>query len=130
MLQPLSKKDSAILDLLTAGLTDFNARKYDNAPGTFMAASVEHIGPNRYSVAHYFEQNGDLVADPDLEFLSVDGKWYPAACQQGARYSVAVETDGAGTITGVRPRTYRSLRDLARLLLPNIKRQQGLRASR
>ena len=33
----------------------------------FMDLHFEKIGENTYSLAHYFEQNGDLVPDPDME---------------------------------------------------------------
>ena len=45
----------------------------DNANGTFMSAHIEHIGITSmgpmFSVAHYCEQNGDLMKDPDMTFL-------------------------------------------------------------
>ena len=28
---------------------------------------IERIGDNHYSLTHYFEQNGDLCPDPDME---------------------------------------------------------------
>lgn len=54
-------------------LTPGSHRKYDNAAGTFMACSIEVLrtGENYAiaSVSHYGEQNGDLMADPDMTFL-------------------------------------------------------------
>ena len=35
----------------------------------FMDLSVEWIGENRIAMAHYGEQNGDLMADPDMELI-------------------------------------------------------------
>ncbi len=44
---------------------------------------VECIGPNRVSVAHYFELNGDLVAEPDVVFfVDNDGSWVPIEITQ------------------------------------------------
>lgn len=37
--------------------------KVDNRPG-FMPVVVEHVGDRVLSVAHYYEQCGDLMADP------------------------------------------------------------------
>lgn len=48
------------------------------ASGGFMDLTVENIGPNQISVAHYYEQNGDLCQDPEIVFLvGCDGEWYP-----------------------------------------------------
>ncbi|MCH9682854.1 MAG: hypothetical protein K0V04_15565 [Deltaproteobacteria bacterium] len=86
---------------------------------------VEKIGPRRYSIAHYFEQHGDLVPDPDLEFVRQDGEWFPAAATMAiGSYTRAVETDQDGKITGVRRRAYAGLRSFAGTLLTNIKAQQ------
>lgn len=38
------------------------------APG-FMDLVVEKIWNNRISLSHYYEQNGDLMADPDVELI-------------------------------------------------------------
>lgn len=45
--------------------------------GGFMDLVVENIGPNQVSIAHYYEQNGDLCQDPEIVFLvGCDGEWY------------------------------------------------------
>ena len=86
-MKPLSQTHGRILATLTRGLDDDNShRRIDNAPGTFMAVVVEKIGPARYSVAHYFEQNGDQVADPDLELVEQNGAWFPVAITQWCGY--------------------------------------------
>lgn len=33
----------------------------------FMDLVIERLGDSRYSLSHYYEQNGDLVPDPDME---------------------------------------------------------------
>lgn len=38
---------------------------------------IERIGQYQISVAHYFEQNGDLVSDPDVVFFTGYGAWVP-----------------------------------------------------
>lgn len=38
------------------------------APG-FMDLVIEKIWDNRISLSHYYEQNGDLMADPDVEII-------------------------------------------------------------
>ena len=52
----------------------------DNSNGNFMAVSVELLQSvdiagrkvTIYSVAHYYEQNGDLVPDPEMTFAVSD----------------------------------------------------------
>jgi hypothetical protein len=39
-----------------------------HAPG-FMDLVIEKIWNNRISMSHYYEQNGDLMADPDVEII-------------------------------------------------------------
>ena len=34
----------------------------------FMPLSIERIGQNRFSICHYYEQNGDLMRDPEITF--------------------------------------------------------------
>jgi len=38
------------------------------APG-FMDLVLEKISDNRISLSHYYEQNGDLMSDPDMEII-------------------------------------------------------------
>jgi len=33
----------------------------------YMKLHFEKLGENHFAMAHYYEQNGDLVADPDME---------------------------------------------------------------
>lgn len=130
-MRPLARHHAAILDTLTAGLSDVNVhRKIDNAPGAFMPAVIEKIGPERFSVAHYFLQHGDLVADPDLEFVRQDGAWFPVAVTQIFGSTLAATTDAAGRIVSVNRRAYADLRRFAGVLLTNIKHQQGIEVPR
>lgn len=42
------------------------------------------VGKNgrRVTVSKYFEKEGDLIPDPDMEFLvGFDGEWYPVSLQ-------------------------------------------------
>jgi hypothetical protein len=60
---------------------------------------VEKIGRHLVSVAHYYEQNGDLVADPDVVFFTGYGEWVPVEITLpppgGYRVYAAVSPDGA-----------------------------------
>jgi len=62
------EKNYRRIDRLTGGLEAFL-----NGPGYlklrasgFMDLVIERIGENEISLAHYYEQNGDLVADPEM----------------------------------------------------------------
>jgi len=47
------------------------------ASGT-MDLTIEKIGENRISVAHYYTQMGDLMSDPEIVFrINTHGKWTP-----------------------------------------------------
>lgn len=35
----------------------------------YMDLVIERVGEDRISLSHYYEQNGDLMADPDMEIL-------------------------------------------------------------
>jgi hypothetical protein len=126
-MRPLGQRHAAILDTLIAGLSDDRRhRKIDNAPGAFQPAVIEKIGPERFSVAHYFVERGDLVADPDLEFVRQDGAWFPVEVKQVLGYTLAAKTDEQGRIVSFDRRAYADLRTFAGVLLTNIKDQQGL----
>ncbi len=56
-------------------------RKIENSP--FMPLSIEKIGDGistpwgtakQYSFCHYFEQNGDLMQDPEMCFFVIDNR--------------------------------------------------------
>lgn len=57
---------------------DFYLR-IDNPP--FLPLVIERHGLSA-SVTHYFEQNGDLIPDPDMEFIITNSEeWFPVATQ-------------------------------------------------
>lgn len=85
---PMRKVNPAakrVLDELTMGLAHVgDHRKLDNAKGAFMPVSVEIIDTGRdgyvwVSVAHYGEQNGDLMRDPEMIFVKapLSGDYFP-----------------------------------------------------
>ena len=70
----LNQKATKVFMLLVDGLKEpGDAKKIDNTNGAFMTVHVELIHQNEhgrhYSIAHYYEQNGDLMRDPDVVFL-------------------------------------------------------------
>ena len=61
------------MDKLSQALEAIGAhKKIDNSPW-FMAVHIENLGScelgRMFSVAHYYEQNGDLMKDPDIVFI-------------------------------------------------------------
>lgn len=131
-MKKLNKAAEAIFRTLIGGLESGESCKYDNGGACIMAVHVEQIrtvdlGPI-YSIAHYYEQNGDLVCDPDMTFLvaSTDNSIYPITFEQGGMlYQEAVEWDG-DRIKGVRPKTQRDITNFANTWMRNIKEQQRL----
>ena len=62
------------------------ALKVHNEP--FMPLSIERHG-EIVTVTHYFEQHGDLVPDPDMEFLDLGhSDWIPIAIQHSTGHYV------------------------------------------
>lgn len=71
-------------------------------PG-FMRLVIEHVvtgprGGERVSIAHYGEQQGDLMRDPEIVLEVVAGQWHPVSIQQdyvsSYREAVFVGEDG------------------------------------
>ncbi len=67
-------------------------------PG-FDRLCIERISGNAVSVAHYFEMNGDLVAEPDIVFfIDTQGYWIPVEITQSMTgWSRVVEFSEDGT---------------------------------
>lgn len=112
--------------------------RIDNTNNTFMPVSLEilpAIGPfQRISVAHYYEQNGDLMADPEMVFAfhkEVPILVFPEYFRQDGIFGRETELmhyDNGRSITRFMPRAQlEAARFAGGLWLPNIKRQQRLR---
>ena len=128
MLLPMSKRDSKILDKIFGDMEEGTSKRIDNSK-SYMYLSAERLTGVLYSMAHYFESNGDLVADPDIELLRTkDGRWYPVALQQSiGTYTRAIEDfDADGYPTRGYPMRYSELRSFLSMWLRNLKDQQGL----
>lgn len=129
----INKQAKSVMNKLTLDLNEPGDHKeIDNASGAFMSVHVEHIGTcnlgHIFSVAHYYEQNGDLMKDPDMVFLrGEDGEYYPTEFQQDnlCIYQRAVEFEG-GTIKGFSPKLQKDMSVFAGTWMKNIKAQQGL----
>src|SRR5262245_29499420 len=100
-LKALNPPAQAVFDALTKDLDIGGARKINNAGPSIMPVCVDRLTERHYSIAHYYEQNGYLMADPDMTFFkSADGKVYPCTFQQDnlSVYRVGLDITDEGTI--------------------------------
>lgn len=134
-MKPISKTAQQTLEILISGLSygGTSHRKIDNGGAGIMAVSVEIIGPRFVSVAHYYEQNGDLMADPEVVFWhGPDGRFYPVEYKQDnlGSYQRLVVFDDAGQPVKISPRAQANVASFSTTWFRNIKIQQGLRSRR
>jgi hypothetical protein len=129
-MKSISQKARAILSRLIAGLDNpGDAKKLDNAPGAYMALCVECIAPWFYSLAHYGEQNGDAMRDPDIVIWvhPTSGDAYP--CSYRNDYAGVdreyVEFEG-GIPARVAARAQADLASFCNTWLHNLAAQQGV----
>jgi hypothetical protein len=111
------------------GLAALKARYiWLEVPG-FMRLVIEHIGTGPrggqlVSVAHYGEQNGDPMRDPEIVFEVAAGGWHPVSIQQdfvgSYREAVFVGEDGQ---VYVRPAEVRDIQAFAHVWDRNLKHQ-------
>ena len=105
------------------------------SPG-FMPLSLDYlgIGPRglpMIAVAHNFVQNGDVMADPDMQFeIDPNGGYHPVNCTQSptGSYHEAVYIGPDGKVY-VRPGVVRDLKAFARMWDRNIGAQGFLKAA-
>ena len=132
ILLKLSPQAETVMDTLTAGMSVSDHKKLDNAEGTFMAVHVVCIGRCNlgpvFSLAHYYEQQGDLMRDPEMLFIQAeDGGYYPVEIWQDAVNShyvgVLIEDGNAVSIDETEQA---DMTVFAEVWLKNIKQQQRL----
>jgi hypothetical protein len=120
-----------VLEMLVAGLNEPGAhRRFDSARGAFMPVFVERVGETPlgpvFSVAHYYEQNGDVVPDPDVTFLrDAEGECFPLSYQDGRTFRRAAEV-GADGVVRVNRRMQADLVVFVTTWMRNVREQQGL----
>ena len=102
----LDKSAEKVFHTLIEGLKEpGDAKKIDNTNGTYMPVHVEIFDRSQYgnhvSIAHYYEQNGDLMKDPEMTFLaSLKGSVLPMTFEQDGGIpvcQVAMEIDRKST---------------------------------
>lgn len=109
--------------------------KIDNTKGFFMPVCVELIEESenliKVSVAHYYEQNGDLMADPEMCFAVKNDKlgcmvipyYYKQDGLGIERESVKMEN---GEFKGYYPKMQADQTAFANMWMKNIKDQQKI----
>lgn len=131
-MKKLNKKSTQTMNKMVEMLEDGYV-KIDNCNSAFMPVSVEQIfESNRYkifSVAHYFEQYGDLMADPEMCFIYSKALeiFFPSYYKQDnlgiEQESVLMEGD---EIKGYRAKMQADHTEFANMWLGNIRNQQNL----
>lgn len=131
-MKPISIEAGKILDKLIAEAGPEGYVKIDTTEGAFMPVVIEkrwdaEAGPV-WSVAHYYEQNGDLMSDPFMEFLrdEVSGRYYPTYFEMHGVFARAEESIlfECGEIKGYRKKMQSDHAAFASQWMKNIKAQQ------
>lgn len=87
-IQPLSQRALAVFRVLTEGLSKVGDHRQVKQSEHFMPVSVEVVDMTPQnapivSVSHYYEQNGDLMADPEVTFvIARDDYVFPISFRQ------------------------------------------------
>ena len=100
-------------------------RIFDSQTG-FMPVHVERIGEWNYSIAHYGEQNGDLMRDPEMVMHVDHGKVYPIYFRNDYVGVEQLSAELKGDIWEVKPKMQADHAIFANTWLKNIKEQQNL----
>lgn len=130
----INEKATEILNILIDELTlEHPSKKIDNRPGVFMAVCVEFLNSTSngdlFSVTHYFEQNGDLMSDPDIVFLrGQNNRFSPVSFQQDSMgiYQESVTFACGGGIESFDFELQKSLASFTATWMENIADQQQL----
>jgi len=88
----------------------------------YMPLVIERQG-KRVTITHYFEQNGDQVCDPDMEFsIGADSEWYPVALQLcTGHYRVARRFENGKEFVNLR--LNQELKSFSNMWANNVKAQ-------
>lgn len=100
----LNRRATTVFFKVLEHLKETDHVRIDNSENTFMplvaerlhAGNVMYLQGSVYSFAHYYEQNGDLIADPDMTFFVCDQtrKVYPLTYQDSRQYDEGIYMRG------------------------------------
>lgn len=125
----LNKEATAIFNEIMRLVGKKAYHKIDNAPGVYMPLSIDRTGSHTVALAHNGEQNGDIMADPDMTFfVDENGDIYPLTLQNDY---MGTYTDTVTEWNGNRPHTINGpaqadLATFANTWMRNIAEQQSL----
>lgn len=127
----LNDRATAVFRKLTEGLKKVGDHQQWNNDSSFMATCVEIIGRTGLgplvSIAHYYQQNGDMMRDPDVVFvIGADQHVYPISYRQdgmGIDQEAAVVEDGKWR---VQPKMQADICSFCNQWMENINEQQQL----
>lgn len=128
MLKALNKSAEKTFRRLISGLGLHQSRIIDNTDKTFMPVHIEIIGQQHVSlivsIAHYYEQHGDLCQDPEMTFLVNDTGVYAMTFQQAIPpiYQEAIRLEDQGVRYSAK--LQRDLTSFANDWMKNIQSQQ------
>ena len=131
-MRAINARAKKIMDILTAKCEHLGDHDKFHTEGPFMGVSVEYIdncnlGP-MFSIAHYYEQNGDMMRDPEMCFIrsSGDGEYYPYYYRQDGLgiEREPVRMNEKGSITGIQKVEQDKQARFAGTWMRNIKSQQ------
>jgi len=129
-MKKLAKYAAKILDTVTADLEVGGARKIETNT-VYQALHVDRIAGDMFALAHYYKQNGDSVADPDMVFyrrvIGGETVWYPVTFQNSMTYQEAIVFKD-GQVQGYKPNLVKELASFANMWMKNVKEQQNLSA--
>lgn len=134
-MKKVNRKATKVLDKMRSMMKE-NYLKINNNE-TFMPVVVERVGSivvgkqdcELLSVAHYGEQNGDLMRDPEVVFIRDQaGSYYPESITQDyiGRYQSVVSCDDQGRAVRFNPRAQRNIAEFVAMWMNNIHHQQGI----
>lgn len=131
-MKALNKTATATLKKIVS-LLENGYVKIDNTGNSFMPVSIEVIYENekylQISIAHYYSQADDLVADPEMIFIYSKALdvFFPSYFKQD---NLGIEEDSIimeqREIKGYRSKLQNDHATFANLWLRNIKHQQNL----
>lgn len=131
-MRAVSKGAEAVLSVLVEGLGEPGTKsarlELDRSSGGYMPVVVERVAERRFSVAHYYVQNGDRMRDPEVVFFrGADGRCFPIEMTQdpyGCRVLAELREDGS--LARYRPKAQREVATFCTLWMRNVKAQQGI----
>jgi len=109
---------------------DGSSLRLENGP--YEPLVISALGPHIVSVAHYFEQNGDQVPDPDMTLYTgygVENGWVPVEITMALGYRQQATILKEDHISEWYPRAQREQAQFANMWARNLKAQGWLTAA-